>query len=161
MRGSPSTRHVQSTAKWCDQWPFLLGVRNKGQCTLWNEMTYHAPRENKVYESSLKAGHSTKGPDFLGGRRCLVKATATTCMVSMTNPTTRTVQGKPILYSSCCTIAGNMSPPVALPAAANPMASDLLVLKYVESTDSVGQKSNPFPMPVQTPCARNNCQYLP
>ena len=53
-------------------------------------------------------------------------------IASMTKPITRSVQGNPIFGRSCCTIAGNTMPPDALPEAAMPIASDRLVLKYVE-----------------------------
>lgn len=56
---------------------------------------------------------------------------------SMTKAITRIVHANPILGRSCWTMAGNTIPPVALPDAAMPRASALLVEKYVESNDTV------------------------
>ena len=51
-------------------------------------------------------------------------------------------------------------PPVAEPDAAIPIARERFLLKYVDSSDIVGQNWRPLPIPVQIPWARNNCQYF-
>ena len=119
----------------------------------------YAPVTNNVNRSSLKVGYSTIGPDRGGGIRCLRKAIATIFMAGITKLIIRTVQGNPILYKSYCTIARKISPPVALPQAPMPIASDRLVVKYVgrsegwaeeqpvanSCTQSLGEKELPVP----------------
>lgn len=56
---------------------------------------------------------------------------------------------------------GNTNPPVPVPHATIPIATARLLSKYVATTAIVGQNKNPFPNPIHTPCARNNCQYDP
>jgi len=51
-------------------------------------------------------------------------------------------------------------PPVAAPHNRTPIAKlRLLGSKYVDTTDIIGTKKNPFPTPIHTPCANTNCQY--
>lgn len=76
------------------------------------------------------------------------------------NPIALIVHGNPAVGNSCLAIAGKISPPVALPQAVIPMATPLFLLKYVEIVAIVGQKRQPFPRPMHTPCAKKSCQYL-
>lgn len=78
---------------------------------------------------------------------------------STVKPRLRIVQPNPILGSSCWTMTGKTKPPVAEPAAAMPIARLFFLLKYVDTNASIGQNKQPFPRPVQTPCARKSCQY--
>jgi hypothetical protein len=48
-------------------------------------------------------------------------------------------------------MAGKIMPPVALPAAAIPIARLFFLLKYVLSVVNEGQNRQPFPRPQQTP----------
>lgn len=71
----------------------------------------------------------------------------------------RTVHPKPMRGSSSRTMLGNTRPPVALPDAVMPMASDRRFWNQVARTARLGQNRKPFPSPTQRPWARKNCQY--
>lgn len=49
--------------------------------------------------------------------------------------------------------------PRLLPAAVNPMAVAILVLKYWARIAVLGTQSRPHPIPMQNPCANKTCQY--
>lgn len=70
------------------------------------------------------------------------------------------VQPNPMLGSSVLAMLGKTSPPTVLPHAAAANATALLRAKYVDITVMAGVNRKPLPMPVQTPCARNTCQYV-
>ena len=63
------------------------------------------------------------GPVFLGGNLGFVNAITKTKQIKLTNPKTLTVQANPIFGSSCCTMTGNMIPPVEFPDVAMLIAS--------------------------------------
>jgi hypothetical protein len=108
----------------------------------------------------LKADHSTSGPAFRGGILVLRNIAAVIPSTSITRPSALTVQAKPIFGSSCWTIAGITIPPVVAPVAAIPIANERFFAKYVLNKLIVGTNCKPLPIPWQTPCARNICQYL-
>lgn len=81
-------------------------------------------------------------------------------VASIIKPIALIVHGKPAVGKSCCTTIGKTTPPVHDPNAAKPTAKDLFLAKYVVSRLMVGQKCNPFAIPVQSACERKSCQYL-
>jgi len=87
------------------------------------------PIANKTYGASLNEAQSTRAPVFRGGMRDFIPILQIRRHVSWMNAKLRIVHGNPIFGRSCCTIAGKIMPPVALPAAAIPMAKLLFVLK--------------------------------
>jgi hypothetical protein len=133
-----------------------LGGGGEGE----NKLTVKAPAAKKVYSSSVKAPHSTSAPAFLGGILRLSPTLASNSPNAWRNPMALTVQGNPTEGNSCLAMAGKISPPVELPHAVMPMARPRFLLKYVDTVATVGQKRQPLPMPMQTPWARNSCQYL-
>ena len=118
------------------------------------------PTAKSTYGISLKLFQSTKAPVFLGGTLGLIPILQIVKHANWIKPNALIVHGNPTLGSSCCTMAGKTIPPVALPAAAIPIARLLFLLKYVLSKLTAGQNRKPFPRPQHTPCARNSCQYL-
>lgn len=117
------------------------------------------PRAKQIYSGSFKAPHSTRLPALRGGNRDFMKKLANNKVASCTNPMARTVQPNPAEGSSSLAMAGNMRPPVTDPAAVIPMAKERFFSKYVDTTDTVGQKRHPLPMPIQIPWLRISCQY--
>jgi hypothetical protein len=65
----------------------------------------------------------------------------------------------PIRGNNWRTMTGYSRPPVLLPHAVMPMASDLRCWKYVEVRAMLGANMHPLPRPTQTPCVRKICQY--
>ncbi len=106
----------------------------------------------------MNALHSTNGPLLLGFTRGRKNIPHTTSAASCINPMALIVHANPALGNSSLAMPGKINPPVALPDATIPMAKFLLLLKYVDTIDMVGQKRHPFARPMHTPCARNNCQ---
>lgn len=74
------------------------------------------------YGNSVKALHSTNGPVLLLGSLVLTKLKMTAALNNITKPITLSVQGKPILFSKACAIAGNTIPPVVPPQATHEIA---------------------------------------
>jgi hypothetical protein len=124
------------------------------------KLTKNMPQANNEYGASLKLGKSINAPFFRGGTLGFNQILHTTKHASCINANALIVHGNPTFGNSCCTIAGYTMPPVALPAAANPIARLLFLLKYVLNNASVGQNSAPFPNPQHTPWARKSCQYV-
>jgi hypothetical protein len=115
---------------------------------------------NKAYGSSLKAAHSTSGPDLLGGSLGFRNTAHRTMVIPMTKPMTLTVHPNPTFGRRDSAIAGYTRPPVAEPDAATPRASERFLRKYVEQIVMEGMKTSPLPRPTQMPCARKTCQYV-
>lgn len=88
-----------------------------------------ALRQKNRYGNSAKATHSIKGPLLRGGSLGFMRVAAVIIPISITNPITLIVHGKPTFGSNCCAIAGKTNPPVAEPLAHNPSASDRFLKK--------------------------------
>jgi hypothetical protein len=133
--------------------PILFGAED-------DKLTKNIPVANSTYGASLKLAQSTRAPVFLGGTLGFSPMLQRQKQPSWIKAIALIVQGNPILGSNCFTMAGKIIPPVALPEVANPIAKLLFFEKYVLNKLSAGQNRHPYPIPQQTPWARNNCQYL-
>ncbi len=80
------------------------------------------------------------GPDLLGLRRGLIRASAATEITRATNAEHLAAHGKPIWGIGYCTIEGNTTLPKPVPVAEQAKASKRLALKYELTTERGGIK---------------------
>lgn len=87
------------------------------------------PTANKVYDGSLKAASSMRGPVFRGGTRGLARMLQMIRQARVKKPKTRIVHPYPICGIRCWNMTVKIRPPVALPQAQIPTASILRFAK--------------------------------
>ncbi len=111
------------------------------------------------YAGSLKAAVSTRGPLGRGGTLCRARRRTRTELTASMTPMQRIIHGKPSRGRSCWATTGYTMPPRTLPHVLIEMARDRLLEKYVATLAMTGVYARPAPRPLQTPWARNSCQY--
>lgn len=79
-----------------------------------------------------------------------------------TNPMIRTDHPNPrdVLLSILERAIGSTTPPIDDPETTSPNAAALFFIKYCVTAAIDGDWTMPIAMPISTPCASINCQYL-